>query len=78
VPISAGRIGPARSGGGAGVSSVSTRAVAVALVRKGQYRENLPRSWSADNGRIPLFDGEKQQKTLIHALSQVNPDFVSN
>jgi hypothetical protein len=52
--------------------------VAVALVRKGQYRENLPRSWSADNGRIPLFDGEKQQKTLIHALSQVNPDFVSN
>jgi hypothetical protein len=74
----AGRIGPARFGGGAGVSSVSTRAVAVAFVSIGQYRENLPRSWSADNGRIPLFDGEKQRKTLIPALFQTNYDLVSN
>jgi hypothetical protein len=34
--------------------------------------ENLPRSWFDDNDRIPLFDGEEQQKTPVPALLRPN------
>jgi hypothetical protein len=33
---------------------------------------NLPWAWSKANDRIPLFDGEKQQKTPVQALLRPN------
>ena len=41
-------------------------------------RENLPGSWSEDNDRIPLFDGEKQQKTPVQALHRPKYNVASS
>src|SRR5215472_2335996 len=52
------------SGIACSVSVVSAVTAAASMLRK------LPRSWSQDNDRIPLFHGEKQQKTPVLAPSQ--------